>query len=45
MGAPSGDPDDGENSEKVPLGTVLFESLPDPEADSVAAVRELREQV
>jgi hypothetical protein len=34
------DDDDGD----VPLGTFLYEALPDSEIDSVEAVRELREQ-
>ncbi|MCU4743951.1 hypothetical protein OB955_14955 [Halobacteria archaeon AArc-m2/3/4] len=32
--------DDGE---EVPLGSFLYEALPDSEIDSVEAVRELRE--
>ena len=38
------DSDDGEESEDVPLGTFLYEALPDSDTDSVEAVRELREQ-
>lgn len=33
-----------EDGEDVPLGTFLYEALPDSEIDSVEAVRELREQ-
>jgi len=33
---------DGEDD--VPLGTFLYEALPDSEIDSVEAVRELRER-
>lgn len=33
-----------EDSEDVPLGTFLYEALPDSELDSVEAVRDLRER-
>ena len=36
--------DDREDDEDVPLGTFLYEALPDSEIDSVEAVRELRER-
>lgn len=36
--------DDEEDGKDVPLGTFLYEALPDSEIDSVDAVRELREQ-
>lgn len=35
---------DGEDEDEVPLGTFLYESLPDSEIDSVESVRELRER-
>ncbi|ELY22953.1 hypothetical protein C500_20855 [Natrialba magadii ATCC 43099] len=37
-----GDGSDGEDD--VPLGTFLYEALPDSEIDSVESVRELRER-
>lgn len=36
--------DDDEDNEEPPLGTFLYEALPDSEIDSVEAVRELRER-
>jgi len=36
--------DDREDDEDIPLGTFLYEALPDSEIDSVEAVRELREE-
>lgn len=37
-------PDDRDDDEEVPLGTFLYEALPDSEIDAVEAVRELRER-
>lgn len=33
-----------DDEDDVPLGTFLYESLPDSELDSVESVRELRER-